>query len=100
MVERFPLKEAVGGPNPPGLTHNFIRPMSKKYGKTIEQLISEGDPVAINAFNHGVGTIDHTLGEATHEDVDYGGADPRLEAARKHWGDQTAKGGSGPHQKI
>ena len=73
--------------------------MTKKYGIKIEDLIREGDKVAQNALDHGVGTENHTLGEASHEDADYGQADPRVEASRKAQGDRTSRGGSGPDKK-
>jgi hypothetical protein len=73
--------------------------MGKKYGTPIKKLVKEGDRVAINALEHRVGTLEETLGEASHNDIDYGQADPRLEAARKTLGDRTAEGGNGPDRK-
>lgn len=73
--------------------------MAKKYGVPIKVLIKEGNVVASNALGHGVASGDYTLGQAAHEDVGYGQADPRLEAANKALGDELAKGGKGPDKK-
>ncbi len=96
MVEQFPLKEKVDGSNPSGLTDSE---MSKKYGTKIKELIENGCLAAKNALDHKVSSQDYTLGEASHQDIDYGQADPRLEIARKTYGDERSKGGKGPDKK-
>ncbi len=73
--------------------------MTKRYGTPIKTLVQEGSSVAQNVLDHGVAPENYTLGQASHEDVAYGQADPRSEAGNRSLGANTARGGKGPDKK-
>lgn len=71
-----------------------------KYGTTLDDL-STTDPDVVERIrnHHGPSLPDienMTPGEIQHHDVEYGQADPHVEASLKTTGDETARGGSGP----
>lgn len=74
-----------------------------KYGTSLKDL-RESDPDSVQKIidHHGnsIPNIkDCTPGEVQYYDIDYGQADPRVEAAQKALGDVNSKGGSGPKRK-